>query len=268
VKSDYLDLAVDEAEGSGAALFTRHLHWGLWNVRPQTLDQSSLLEGMTRLDDFVLDRLNLDSSTTIVDIGCGFGGTLKRVHERNARVGLLGITDDCRQLSLGQSRVWSALCADGVQIPLASGSVDRVICVESVFHYSSRSDFLREVARVLRPGGLLVLTDFVSSIRSRRVGTALFAPHRLKPTNPLFGQVDVSATRADYRRLAAKHCLAVDDDVDITVRVAPTYRHVDVLWRAQLSTRKRLALWELYWLCRVGLLRYRVLTIRRLGAPD
>lgn len=51
------------------------------------------------------------------------------------------------------------LLADAMRIPLADGSVDGLISVEAAFHFKSRRRFFDEVFRVLRPGGVLSMSD-------------------------------------------------------------------------------------------------------------
>jgi SAM-dependent methyltransferase len=48
---------------------------------------------------------------------------------------------------------------DAVRIPLADGSVNGVISVEAAFHFRSRKRFFAEARRVLRPGGVLTMSD-------------------------------------------------------------------------------------------------------------
>jgi SAM-dependent methyltransferase len=46
-------------------------------------------------------------------------------------------------------------------LPLRSASFDAVLSMEGIEHFEDQAGFLRECARVLRPGGRLVLVDFV-----------------------------------------------------------------------------------------------------------
>ena len=46
-------------------------------------------------------------------------------------------------------------------MPLRPARLDRVLCLEAMFHFRSRSIFLKQAAEALRPGGRLALTDIL-----------------------------------------------------------------------------------------------------------
>jgi SAM-dependent methyltransferase len=50
---------------------------------------------------------------------------------------------------------------DAIDIDLPSGSFDRVLCVEAAFQFLDRRRFIEEAWRVLTPGGVAVIVDFV-----------------------------------------------------------------------------------------------------------
>jgi len=58
----------------------------------------------------------------------------------------------------GMQRVPDVVYYDGKVIPFAAGSFDHVLCSEVLEHVPDAQAFLAELARVLRPGGTLVLT--------------------------------------------------------------------------------------------------------------
>jgi SAM-dependent methyltransferase len=47
---------------------------------------------------------------------------------------------------------------DGTQIPIPDGECDYVLCTEVLEHVPEPKDFLREIHRVLKPGGVLIMT--------------------------------------------------------------------------------------------------------------
>ena len=52
----------------------------------------------------------------------------------------------------------SFLCGDVRQIPLAAGSIEIAVSFETIEHLGEQEEFIREIKRVLRPGGLLILS--------------------------------------------------------------------------------------------------------------
>jgi cyclopropane fatty-acyl-phospholipid synthase-like methyltransferase len=107
--------------------------------------------------------LALPGGGTILDVGNGLGTQDPVIAEtaRPGRLVALNITE--WQLAAGRDRLRQAAAApvagDAVRLPIAAGTVDGVISVEAAFHFRSRQAFFAECYRVLRPGGVLSMSD-------------------------------------------------------------------------------------------------------------
>lgn len=100
------------------------------------------------------------AGAVLLDAGCG--GGLLAPHVR--RLGYRHVGVDLRRAGLEQSagRGITPLLADVAALPLADGAFDVVVAGELLEHVTDRAAAVGELARVLRPGGLLVL-DTVNS---------------------------------------------------------------------------------------------------------
>ena len=64
-----------------------------------------------------------------------------------------------RRAAARRSRARCAVNGDATRLPFAPASFDGVISVEAAFHFPSRARFFAEAYRVLRPGGVLTMSD-------------------------------------------------------------------------------------------------------------
>jgi erythromycin 3''-O-methyltransferase len=99
----------------------------------------------------------------VLDVGNGLGvqDPVIAAVARPRRLAAVNITR--AQLVAGRDALVQAhafpVNADATRLPFADGSFDGVISVEAAFHFASRARFFREALRVLRPGGVLTLSD-------------------------------------------------------------------------------------------------------------
>lgn len=92
----------------------------------------------------------------VVDVGCGTGATLQAIEEAEASI---GIDRSSQALHYCQQRGLARLAlATAEALPLASESADAVLALDLLEHLSDDGAGTREFARVLRPGGVLIVT--------------------------------------------------------------------------------------------------------------
>lgn len=143
--------------------FNPHVHIGFWDT-PDS--EASLEMAVARLTEVVIDRLAVDDSAHVLDLGCGVGGPALRIAARaDARVTGVSISEE--QVKTANRLAAEAGVADRVRfdhadamkLPFADQTFDAVMALESIGHMPDRQQALTEACRVLRPGGRIVLTD-------------------------------------------------------------------------------------------------------------
>lgn len=98
----------------------------------------------------------------VLDVGCG-DGTLARAFSASGGARVIGCDADARMIARAVQRQDAScpafLVADAAQLPFADASFDVVSIVTVLAFIPEPGAALREIVRVLRPGGTLVLGD-------------------------------------------------------------------------------------------------------------
>jgi 2-polyprenyl-6-hydroxyphenyl methylase / 3-demethylubiquinone-9 3-methyltransferase len=89
----------------------------------------------------------------LVDVGCG-AGLMAEAARGYVHVGVDLVRSSLEQ---AQSHGLSAICADAARLPFATGSASVVIAGEVLEHVTDLDATVKEVCRVLRPGGTVVI---------------------------------------------------------------------------------------------------------------
>jgi SAM-dependent methyltransferase len=127
-------------------------------------------QGMRLISEVLLDRYlaaenrgaenprrNIHDDRRVLDAGCGTGGMLETLRPRGHAVGVDAFP---RAVAFAKTRGRApVVLGDVCQLPFASNVFDLVTSFDVIYHLAVSNDekALREFARVLRPGGLLLL---------------------------------------------------------------------------------------------------------------
>ncbi|MGW1253692.1 SAM-dependent methyltransferase [Streptomyces sp. NPDC002513] len=141
-----------------------NLHFGYWD-RPE--DAWPLERAEERFTELMIERLRPAPGGSVLDVGCGMGTPAIRLANATGSK-VTGITVSHEQVKRASARASAAGVADQVSfqyadaaaLPFEENSFDAVWALESIIHMPDRVQVLREIARVIRPGGRVVLTDF------------------------------------------------------------------------------------------------------------
>lgn len=110
-----------------------------------------------------LERAAVDEGERVLDVGCGTGVLLAELTEQTPGAQLAGVDLVGEMLAVAQERLpdeVELMTAPAEALPFEDSAFDVVIS-SSVLHYIRQPQrALDEVARVLTPGGRLVLTDW------------------------------------------------------------------------------------------------------------
>jgi len=137
-------------------------------------DGEDLEAAQARKYAWIRDQLAVAPGKRVLDVGCGWGSNLLYLAEHTG-ADVWGITLSARQRDEALARAARAGVADRVRIDVAhfedvalpDASLDAVLFSGSIVHMHHRDEVHRKVARALRPGGRVVISDCFFPIEAR-----------------------------------------------------------------------------------------------------
>lgn len=141
-----------------------HIHLGHYGSPPHQKDflaaKADFVHEMVRWGG--LDKLS--PNTTVLDVGCGIGGS-SRILAKEYGFAVTGITISPGQVKRAQALTPEGVSAqfkvdDAMALSFPDASFDVVWSIEAGPHMPDKAVFARELMRVLKPGGILVVADW------------------------------------------------------------------------------------------------------------
>jgi tocopherol O-methyltransferase len=159
---------------------TRFDYWAVWHNQdnyafhfgyysPHVREHHHAL---TNSNKVLADIARVQPGDRVLDAGCGLGGSSFWL-ATHRRAEVVGITPVPHQITkarkIARSRSLDSLVqfylADYTRMPVSSEFFDVVWALESLCHAPDKSAFYREAARVLRPGGRLIVAEYIRAAR-------------------------------------------------------------------------------------------------------
>ncbi|MGH8127080.1 MAG: class I SAM-dependent methyltransferase [Gammaproteobacteria bacterium] len=110
-----------------------------------------------------LNALAPRAGERIFDVGCGTGFALSQLANMPATLNLSGVDANCEMLARARTRLPAEVVlarSDARQLPFPNSHFDAVITTSALHYFDEPAAAIGEMARVLAPGGRLIITDW------------------------------------------------------------------------------------------------------------
>jgi 2-polyprenyl-3-methyl-5-hydroxy-6-metoxy-1,4-benzoquinol methylase len=128
-------------------------------------DQLVIAENTSKNTHNVVEELlgDVANRKVVLDVPCGEGAFTKRMLDRGADV----FSADCVNILKLPHAQFSTVNMDE-RLPYDDATFDAVVCIDGIEHIERPFDFIKECQRIIRPGGVLIIsTPNLTALRSR-----------------------------------------------------------------------------------------------------
>jgi 2-polyprenyl-3-methyl-5-hydroxy-6-metoxy-1,4-benzoquinol methylase len=202
-------MPVNEKQTSGVALYQREQYkkggisrW-YWDYK----------------DNIVLDEIN-EKDNTILDVGCGEGIMLEKLTKRYPHKNIIGLDTIPENIQICSKFGLPVQLGDLYHLDFHNNSIDVVILMEVIEHLAAPDQAIKEIHKVLKPGGKLIIIFpndaffLIARILTLKFKEAAFNPGHLKQW-----------THREIRKFLNNHNLDVITSISIPFLLWPISLH-------------------------------------------
>jgi cyclopropane fatty-acyl-phospholipid synthase-like methyltransferase len=239
----YFDTLIDKfaEDNQLETAFGQHIHWGYWEDPSQA--KGTLLDfalAANNLSQKVIQVSEINHGDHILDAGCGFGGTISMLNNQFSQLNLVGVNIDEAQVIRASETIQpqndnriNFVCADACDLPDFTHLFDYAIALECIFAFPSRKIFFKEVRNQLKPGGKLIIVDFLINDKINRLWQNLEKQVLNRLITDTYGskatqKINFISLR-DYQEIAKNAGFELEKVVNINKNVQPTYPVINKL---------------------------------------
>mmetsp|Transcript_7498 Transcript_7498/g.11944 ORF Transcript_7498/g.11944 Transcript_7498/m.11944 type:complete len:273 (-) Transcript_7498:42-860(-) len=147
--------------------YGEHMHHGFYGIDGKE-KKDRIVAQIDMIDELLAWAQARGKVKSIVDVGCGIGGSSRYLARRWPEASVMGVTlspfqaERARELTEAEGlsdRVHFQV-ADALDLPFQDASFDLVWSLESGEHMADKERFTREMGRMLQPGGLFICAQW------------------------------------------------------------------------------------------------------------
>ena len=171
-----------------------------FNQQADTYDEDIHGQHARTLYPVLLSKLAHIPFQRALDLGCGTGEMMKMLLQSDDQRELYGIDLSEKMLSVAEGKLSGKVqlvLGDSEHLPFVDNFFDVVYCNDSFHHYPAPENVIREVQRVLKPGGTFLIGDCWQPLIGRAIMN-FYMRHSKEGDVKIYSETEIVSMLSEY----------------------------------------------------------------------